>query len=130
MNGVWDLDRAASENSGALFRSIRKLFPEENLKKWDDLTFQFGLRSFLYADDTRIVGYAETPQEAERLVAKFNESYRKPPAPTGGSFYLITTGKEISIETVSLGAETILGDEAFSLHYGSGSREWHQDFTT
>lgn len=72
MAGTWDLERAVSENSAALFRSIRKLFPEENLKKWDDLTFQFGPRSFLYADDTRIIGYAETPQEAERLVAKFN----------------------------------------------------------
>ena len=129
MAGAWDLERAVSENSAALFRSIRKLVPEENLKKWDDLTFQFGPRSFLYADDTRIVGHAETPHEAEQLVAKFNETYSKPPAPSGGSFYLITTGREISIETVPLGAETLLGDEAFTLHYGNGSREWHQDFT-
>ena len=129
MPGSWDLERAISENPNALFRSIRRHFPDERLKKWDDLTFQFGPRSFLYADETRIIGYAETPQEAERLVAKFNETYCKPPAPTGGSFYLITTGKEISIETVPLGAETTLGDSAFSLHYGSGSREWHQAFT-
>ena len=129
MAGAWDLERAVSENSGALFRSIRRLFPEDGLKKWDDLTFQFGPRSFLYADDTRIVGFAETPHEAERLVAKFDETYSKPPAPTGGSFYLIKTGREISFETVPLGAETILGDEALGLHYGSGSREWHQDFT-
>ena len=129
MAGAWNLERAVSENSAALFRSIRKLFPEENLKKWDDLTFQFGHRSFLFADDTRIVGYAETPHEAEHLVAKFNETYSKPPAPSGGSFYLITTGREISIETVPLGAETLLGDESFTLHYGNGSREWHLDFT-
>ena len=129
MAGAWDLERAVSENSAALFRSIRKLVPEENLKKWDDLTFQFGPRSFLYADDTRIVGHAETPHEAEQLVAKFNETYSKPPAPSGGSFYLITTGREISIETVPLGAETLLGDESFTLHYGNGSREWHLDFT-
>ena len=129
MPGSWDLERAVSENPHALFRSIRRHFPDDRLKKWDDLTFQFGPRSFLYADDTRIIGYAETPEEAERLVARFNETYNKPPAPTGGSFYLITTGKEIGIETVPLGAETLLGDEAFTLHYGNGSREWHQDFT-
>lgn len=128
--GSWDLDRAVSENPGALFRSIRKLFPEESLKQWDDLTFQFGPRSFLYADESRIVGYAETPDEADRLVAKFQETYSKPaPAPIGGSFCLIKTGRQIGFETVPLGAETLLGDDAFSLHYGSGSREWHQDFT-
>ncbi len=129
MPGSWDLDRAVSENSNALFRSIRRHFPDDRLKKWDDLTFQFGPQSFLYADDDRIMGYAETPEEAERLVAKFHETYQTPPVPTGGSFYLITTGKEIGSETVPLGAETVLGDEAFTLHYGSGSLGWHQDFT-
>ena len=128
MEGAWDLERAVSENSPALFRSIRKLFPEENIKKWNDLTFKFGPRSFLYADDTRLVGYAETPYEAEQLVAKFNSTYGKPVAPTGGSFYLITTGREISVETVSLGAETILSDDELNLRYTSGSQEWHHDF--
>ncbi len=129
MPGSLDLDRAVSENRNALLRSIRRHFPDDRLKKWDDLTFQFGPRSFLYADDHEITGYAETPDEAERLVAKFYETYHKPPAPTGGSFYLITRGKEIGIETVPLGAETVLGDEAFALHYGGGSLGWHQDFT-
>jgi hypothetical protein len=129
MPGSWDLDRAVSENANALFRSIRRHFPDERQKKWDDLTFQFGPRSFLYADEIRIIGYAETPDEAERLVTKFSETYHKPPVPTGGSFYLITTGKEISIETVPLAAETLLSDEAFTLHYGSSSLGWHQDFT-
>ncbi len=129
MPGSLDLDRAVSENSNALFRSIRRHFPDDRLKEWDDLTFQFGSRSFLYADDHEIMGYAETPEEAERLVVKFYETYHRPPAPTGGSFYLITKGKEIGIETVPLGAETVLGDEVFTLHYGSGSLGWHQDFT-
>ena len=129
MLGSWDLERAVFENPNALFRSIRRHFPDDRRKKWDDLTFQFGLRSYLYADENRIIGFAEPPQEAERLVTKFSETYHKPPVPTGGSFYLITTGKEISIETVPLGAETLLGDEAFTLHYGNGSRAWHQDFT-
>jgi len=130
MPGNWDLERAVSENSNILFRSVRRHFPEENLKRWDDLTFQFGPRSFLYADDTRIVGYAETPDEAEQLVAKFNETYRKPPTPTGGCFHLITVGREISIETVALGVDTILSDDALNLSYATGSLEWHRDFTT
>ena len=129
MAGAWDLERAVSENSAALFRSIRSFLPEQSLKEWDDLTFQFGPRSFLFADDTKIVGYAETPNEAERLVAKFNEAYSKPPAPTGGSFCLITVGRDISIETVTLGAETILSNETLSLHYGNEGHEWHQNFT-
>lgn len=129
MPGTWDLERAVSENLGALLRSVRTCAPENRAKEWDDLTFQFGPRSFLYADDTRIVGYAETPHEAEHLVATFDEIYRKPPGLTGGCFHLIKTGREISFETVPLEAETILGDDAFGLHYGSGSREWHQDFT-
>lgn len=128
MSGAWDLEHAVSENSPALFRSRRKFFPEGNLKKWNDLTFKFGPRSFLYADDTRIVGYAETPDEAEQLVAKFNRTYGKAVAPTGGSFYLITTGKEIGLETVALGAETVLGDDDLNLRYACVSQEWHQDF--
>ncbi len=128
MIGAWDLERAASENPAALYRSIGRLFTEENLKKWENLTFQFGPRSFLYADGHRIAGFAETSQEAEQLVAKFNETYSMPVA-SGGSFYLITTGREISIEKVSLGSQTILADDALSLHYANGSWEWHQDFT-
>lgn len=99
------------------------------MKIWDDLTFQFGPRAFLYADHDRMIGHAATPQEAERLVAKFSEAYTKPPAPTGGELYLITTGKEIGFEDIPLGAETILSDAVLSLHYGPGSHGWHQDFT-
>jgi ATPase family associated with various cellular activities (AAA) len=128
MHGFFDLDRALSENSAALFRSVRRLDEDRKLSQWDDLTFQFGPRSFLYADETRVMSYAETSQEAERLVTKFSECYRKPPTPRGGCFYLIRTGREISRELVLLGTETILTDEVFSLHYGQGSWEWHQDF--
>ena len=64
-----------SENPDALFRSIRKL-PSKDAKdtsmEWDDLTFQFGPRAFLYADKDRIVGFASTPTEAERLVTRFS----------------------------------------------------------
>jgi hypothetical protein len=129
LQGSWDLDRAVKENSDALFRSIRKLPSEDTVAEWDDLTFQFGPRSFLYADKNRIVGFASTPKEAERLVAQISKTCLKSPAPTGGTFYLIKQGRyEIECETVTLPLATILNAEAFSLHYGSGSAEWHQDF--
>ena len=128
-SGEWDLDRAVLENADSLARSIHKIDPDEKSQKWDDLTFQFGPRSFLYADMNRIVAFASSHMEAERLVTWFSKAYSKPSAPSGGSFYLITSGREISIEAVALGAETLLGDEGFGLHYGNETREWHQDFT-
>lgn len=128
ISGCFDLDRALAENSKTLFRSIRRLDADDSAKAWDDLTFKFGPKSFLYADENRIVGYAETSQAAESMVAKFNEAYRKPPPPKGGSFYLIRTGRDISSEVVPLGLETILDDRALSLHYGTGSGEWHEGF--
>ena len=128
VNGCFDLDRALAENSTTLFRSVHRLDADDSAKAWDDLTFRFGPRSFLYADETRVLGYAETAQDAERLVSKFSENYSKPPAPRAGCFYLIRTGREISRELVLLGTETILDDQVFSLHYGSGSGEWHEGF--
>jgi len=129
LQGSWDLDRAVKENSDALFRSIRNLPSEDTVAEWDDLTFQFGPRSFLYADKNRIVGFASTPKEAERLVAQLSKTCLKSPAPTGGTFYLIKQGRyDIECETVTLPLATILNAEAFSLHYGSDSAQWHQDF--
>jgi hypothetical protein len=113
MLGRWDLERAVSENIGALFRSVRKRLPVRDQKEWDDLTFQFGRRSFLAADATKISGFAGSPREAEELVTTFDKAYSRPEDPSGGSFYLIKTGREISIETVPLGMETILPGEAF-----------------
>lgn len=130
VSGSFDLDRAMVENSTALFRSVCRLDTDDRLQKWDDLTFRFGPRSFLYTDETRVLGYAETAQEAERLVSKFSENYSKPPTPRAGCFYLIRTGREISRELVLLGTETILDEYVFNLHYGKGSWEWHEDFIT
>jgi hypothetical protein len=132
--GSWDLERAVSENTDSLFRSIRKI-PSKSAKdamvEWDDLTFQFGPRAFLYADMNQIVGYAATPAEAERLVARFNKAYSKAPAPSGGSFYLIQQDRDnIRCHQVDLAPNTILSEEAISLHYGNDSREWHKDFVT
>ncbi len=132
--GSWDLNRMVSENADALFRSIRKLSSKDakdTSKEWDDLTFQFGPRAFLYADENRIVGFAATPIEAERLVTQFGKKYRKPKPSTssGGMFYLIQhSGDKIGTKEVSLSSDTILEPEVLSLHYGSGSGEWHRSF--
>lgn len=121
-----------SGNADALFRSIRKLpskDAKDGLAEWDDLTFQFGPWAFIYADLNRIVSFASTPIEAEHLVTRFSRKYRKPPTPAGGDFQLIQqAGIEIMCHAVTLPPGTILNDESFHLHYGSGSTEWHQDF--
>ena len=134
LNGSWDLDRAVAENAGALFRSIRRLpspAAKDKVADWDDLTFQFGPRAFLYADINRIVGFASAPGEAERLVAQFARVYTKPITPFGGAFYLIQQdGGSIKCQEVTLSPDTILSPETLSLHYGTGSGEWHQGFLT
>ena len=118
-----------SENADTLFRSIRKFPSKDASVEWDDLTFQFGPRAFLYADANRIVGFASTPMDAERLVTKFGKIYHKPITPAGGDFHLIQQdGNEIKCHAVTLPPDTILRPEALTLHYGSGSGEWHQDF--
>jgi hypothetical protein len=127
ISGSFDLDRAIAENAAALYRSVRRL-SHEHSQTWDDLTFQFGPRSYLYADETRIVGYADSAAAAEALVSRFDQNYSKQSPPKGGSFYLIRTGNDISSEVVPLGVETILDDQALHLHYGVGSTEWHEDF--
>ena len=128
--GSWDLKRAVEENAGALFRSIRRLpsaVTQEKEADWDDLTFQFGPRAFLYADRNRIVGFASTHPEAERLVTRFNKIYSKPIKPTGGLFYLIQqNGDNIRSHEVSLSPDTLLNPDTLGLHYGRGSVEWHQ----
>jgi hypothetical protein len=132
--GSWDLDRMVTENADTLFRSIRKISSKnakDTTKEWDDLTFRFGSQAFLYADKDRIIGFAATPVEAEKLVVKFSQKYRKPMPPTsnGGTFFLIQQdGDNIKTKEVSLSSDTVLKPEVFALHYGSGSGEWHQSF--
>jgi hypothetical protein len=75
------------------------------------------------------VGYASAPTDAERLVTRFSKTYLKPVTPAGGEFHLIQQdSSDINCHAVSLPPDTILSDESLSLHYGSGSGEWHQDF--
>lgn len=134
LHGSWDLDRMVSENANSLFRSIRILPSTHNKNdqdQWDDLTFQLGPQAFIYADANRIAGFASTAAEAERLVTDFSGKYHKPKplVPTGGTFHLIQLdGRSIETKAVTLSVETILKPEAFDLHYGSGSTEWHQNY--
>ena len=130
-HGCWDLDRAVAEApADTLFRSIRRFNEEKAFHYWDDLTFRHGSRSFLYADEFRVVGYAQTLAEAERLVTDFSRRYAKVPEsdPAGGCFHLVRTGHGISTEKVFLGAETLLDPETFGLHYGGEGWTWHQAF--
>jgi len=131
--GSWNLEQMAVDHADALFRSIRKLptkDAKEPKKEWDDLTFRFGPTAFVYADINRIVGFAATTDEAERLVNVFSKKYHKPkPTTAGGVFYLIQfDGDGIRTREVTLSPETILKPESLSLHYGSGSGEWHQGY--
>ena len=130
--GSWDLNQMVEDHGNILFRSIRKLptkDAKDGKKEWDDLTFRFGPQSFVYADTTRIVGFASTADEAERLINEFSKKYHTPKPATGGIFHLIQFSENgIRTREVTLSIETILKPEAFSLHYGSGSGEWHQGY--
>ena len=132
--GCWDLERMASGYASALFRSIRRLVSKdgkETTKTWDDLTFRFDPRAFLYADENRIIGFAATALEAERLVAECSDKYRKltPAIPSGGEFHLIQhEGDKIRTKTVPLSVDTILERHALDLHYGDGTGDWHEGF--
>lgn len=134
MNGAWDLERMASGYANALFRSIRKLVSKdgkEATKTWDDLTFRFGPRAFLYADENRIIGFAASAVEAERLVAECSDKYRKPAAasPSPGVFHLIQhEGDKIGTKDVPLSPGTVLERSALDMHYGDGTGEWHESF--
>lgn len=129
LHGSWDLDKAASENAGALLRSIRRIRSKDAPVEWDNLTFQFGPRSFLYMDKDQIAVFTSTPDEAGRLAMRFGKIYSQPPVPSGGTFNLIEQTKdEIKCQHVTLPPDTVLGAETLDLHYGDGSGEWHEDF--
>jgi hypothetical protein len=128
-SGECDLERALHENYSAIYRSVLRISAgEDPTKKWDDLTFQFGPRTFVYIDGCRIHAFAETPEEAERWVTNFNTRYAKPLEPSAGCFYLIKMDRDIDTEPVPLNIDTTLEDESFTLHYGRGSIEWHRSF--
>jgi len=132
--GSWDLDKMADDHPDALYRSIIRL-PVKNTRKdirsWDDLMFQFGPRTFVYADENRIVSFTSDPKEAEDIVGKFAEKYQKtlPEKPEGGVFYLIQQERDrVETKKVTLSTETVLKPEVFDLHYGGGHATWHREY--
>lgn len=131
--GSWHLEPMVADHAGSLFRSIRKL-PSPNAKEpkkeWDDLTFRFGPRAFIYADANRIIGFAVTADEAEKMVTEFGKKYHNPkPVDGGGIFYLLQfEGEIIRTREVSLSAATTLKPETLDLHYGDGCEDWHKKY--
>lgn len=127
--GAWDFDRAAAENPDLLIRSFRLQGPTGRTDRWEDVIFQFGERAFLCGDQTRIVGYAVTQAETDRIVKQFTETYGLVPDHPGGSFQLIRHERfEIKCENVILDPESVLGERAFALHYPAGGTRWHGEF--
>ena len=130
LHGSWDFERAITENPQDLHRSVRLLGTRGNHNNWDDVLLKFGERSFLYGSGAQITGYASTFAEAEQIVRDFTDSFGNETIPVGGSFQLIRKARydEIVCETVNLGPETVLNEEAFALHYPTGAGEWHRSF--
>jgi len=130
LKGSWDFDRAIDEKPETLLRCVRRLGNVQALDKWSDVLFKFGERAFLHGDASRIVGYAGSPEEAERLVREFTAAYGTMKPAAGGSFQLIRKDRydAITCENVDLGPDTVLSDEVFALHYPSGTDDWHCGF--
>ena len=128
--GAWDFDRAIAEKPETLFRCVRKLGNAKAVDKWDELILRFSEKSFLYCHTWKVVSYAESPAEAERIVREFTASYGTKKPPIGGSFQLIRKERydEITCENVDLGPETLLADDVFALHYPAGTDAWHGGF--
>lgn len=129
LEGLWDFERAASENPQSVVRSYRILKRNDMGVRWEDVIFRFGKRAFICGDSRRIVGYAASYEEAEKLVKNFNSSYRQDFSKSGGKFQLIRKNRYgIECENVVLDAETLLGERSFSLHYPEGTGAWHKSF--
>ena len=131
LEGKFDYERAIEDKPTSLIRSFRNLAETKNPEEWADVIFQFGERSFLYGDRAipRIVSYASSIEEAEQMVKEFAKHYEVSPPPEGGSFKLIKIDdSDISTHSVPLDPETLLSDEAFTLHYPEGSYAWQLDF--
>ena len=129
VTGSWDFDRAVSENPGGLIRSFRRLFRKTNTDVWEDVIFQFGERRFLCGEKSRIIGYGETAEDAEKIVNDFTAAYGATPPKTGGRFQLIRKDRfDFKCEDVALGEDTVLTGEDFALRYPGDAPAWHQEF--
>ncbi len=129
LEGSWDYQRAATENPNSVVRSYRILKRRNLGARWEDVIFQFGERAFICGDARRVVGYAASYEDAEKIVQDFNASYRLDSCISGGRFQLIRKSSYgIECENVVLEADTVLGEQSFSLHYPEGTEAWHKGF--
>ena len=134
LEGKFDYERAITENSGLLVRSFKRIFDTERQREWCDVIFRFGERAFIYGDGSnipRIVSYATTEEEAERLAREFWEKYAVPMNQNEGGFHIINADRyssKIQSHEVLLTPQSLLSDEQFSLHYPQGTSIWHSEF--
>lgn len=135
LEGKFDYERAIMENPGLLVRSFKRIFDSERQREWFDVIFRYGERAFIYGDSSierkRIVSYASTEAEAERMAREFWEKYAVPLKQNEGSFHIINATKyssEIKTQEVLLTPQSLLSDEQISLHYPEGTSIWHAEF--
>jgi hypothetical protein len=128
--GKWNFDQAVSECAGELIRSFKIVFPKESLLRWEDLIFRFGEREFLCAEESRIVGYAETALQAEKITEDFSARFGITEQGGKGQFRLIRRDKydAFACEDVALSDQTELESDAFRLFYPGDAAAWHMRF--
>lgn len=128
MYGRYDLTQLMAKHGEQLFRSNRQTHIQKTDIKWDNLTFRVGPLAFVYVDESRVISFADTADEAERLTRLFHGDCTLPPEPQGGNYRLIRIARDIGTERVPLSLDTVLSEQQLLLHYGPGFPEWHQDY--
>ena len=128
--GKWNLELAVRECAGELMRSFKIVFQKHSSKRWEDLIFRFGEREFLCAEESRIVGYAETAAQAEKITEDFSAKFGIPEQESKGRFRLIRRDKydTFACEDVALPDQTELESDAFRLFYPGDAEAWHLRF--
>ena len=118
-SGKWNLELAVRECAGELMRSFKIVFQKHSSKRWEDLIFRFGEREFLCAEESRIVGYAETAAQAEKITEDFSAKFGIPEQESKGRFRLIRRDKydTFACEDVALPDQIELESDAFRLFY-------------
>jgi hypothetical protein len=129
LRGDWDLDRAAAEFSGTIYRSLRNGRGEQASSNWEKIIFQFGPQCFLCVDLGSATAYDVTVDGAKEVMTSFHNAYRiVEKNPTGGFFQLLKVNYDVQCETVLLPESTVLAEDDFALRYGAHGLHWHTSF--
>ena len=125
--GKWNFDQATRECEQELIRSFKLVYPNESMKRWEDLIFQFGEKEFLCAEESRIVGYADTAAKAEKITEEFSVRFGVPEEVSSGRFRLIRKDKydAFACEDVELSGEVSIDPQIFRLCYPDNAWSWH-----